>query len=140
MQGLDENRDFNQERGGDHEGEQGGLGGGDGRGEGTGHGREHRTSRAPKREGRAPSLGRIHRWNHYLEQRGLERGQAGAVFQFGEIPGEVKVRNMSYQAGSWKAEEVGEVLWVETRKRGRDTVEDVEVAIGDGVAWIWNLM
>ena len=35
---------------------------------------------------------------------------------------------------------MGEVLWVETGKRGIDTVEDVEVAIGDGVAWIWNLM
>ena len=76
-----------------------------------------------------------------LTREGWKEVKLGAVFRFGEVSGEVKVRNISYQAGLWKAEEVDEVLWVETRKRGIDTVyEDVEVGIGGEAAWIQSLV
>lgn len=80
----------------------------------------------------------------------MERGQIGGSLPVWEgfavrlsrtVSDEVKAQGLSYCAGLWKAEEVGEALWAEARKRGKDTVyEDVEVGIGDGAAWIWNLM
>lgn len=76
-----------------------------------------------------------------LTREGWKEVKLSAVFRFGEVSDEVKAQDLSYCVGLWKAEEVGEALWAETRKRGIDTVyEDVEVGIGDGAAWIWNLM
>lgn len=75
-----------------------------------------------------------------LTREGWKEVKLGAVFQFGEVSDEVKAKNLSYCAGLWKADEVGEALWAETRRRGIDTVyEDVEVVIGDGAVWIWDL-
>lgn len=75
-----------------------------------------------------------------LTEEGWREVKVGAVFRFGPVRGEVKAQEISYRAGLWKAEEMGEALWAETRRRGIDTVyEDVEVVIGDGAAWIWNL-
>ena len=52
----------------------------------------------------------------------------------------MKAQKLSYCAGLWKADGLDEALWAEMRRRGIDTVhEDVEVVIGDGAAWIWDL-
>ena len=76
-----------------------------------------------------------------LTREGWKEVKLGAVFRFRKASDEVKAQGLSYCAGLWKAEGVGEALWAETRKRGIDTVyEDVEVGIGDGAAWIWDLM
>ncbi|MGQ9585119.1 MAG: hypothetical protein ACUVXG_06925 [Anaerolineae bacterium] len=77
-----------------------------------------------------------------LTREGWKEVKVGAVFRFERgVEGEVKARELSYCAGLWKPEEIGEALWAETRRRGIDTVqEDVAVGIGDGAAWIWKQM
>jgi len=76
-----------------------------------------------------------------LKDEGWREVKLGAVFHFWEVSGEVKAREKSYRAGLWKAEEMGEALSLETRRRGIDTIyEDVFCCFwGDGAAWIWNL-
>jgi hypothetical protein len=77
----------------------------------------------------------------HTREGGWKEVKVGAVFHFESRREEVKATELSYVAGLWPAEAVGEALWAETRKRGIDTVyEDVAVGIGDGAVWIWNLM
>jgi hypothetical protein len=63
-----------------------------------------------------------------LKKEEAERKKRGTV---------VRMKDISYRAGLWNSEEMGQALWAETSKRGLESKE-IEAGVADGSGWIWN--
>jgi hypothetical protein len=85
----------------------------------------------------------------HIREEGWHEVKIGTVFSFHEeeLKKEkaqekkretvVRMKDISYRAGLWNSEEIGQALWAETSKGGLEA-EDIEAVVADGSIWIWN--
>lgn len=71
-----------------------------------------------------------------VTEAGFKEAKIGAIY---EPAGEVQAGETSYVSGYVSAELFGERVYLEAQRRGAGEAQEL-VALGDGAAWIWNLV